>query len=235
MAMSWDDEGILNFGVYSKPNCQTKYLNAESCHPHMTKVAISRGVAIRHATLTTRKADNESKSLSELYPDAHKALLAAGLIKEGGRLPKLGRLLANREAEKAASTAREEEMSKDRRSTFCIVRYSGEWRMPISKTLKRLKEKHQLGWLHVRICHRRHNNLQEMLLTDGQSKLMEHVQDLTSAQKYSCNCPSSHKVDGRCIYGDDTQCTLACTIYKVTCKWVTNPATVTIVANQHAR
>ena len=38
--MSYDSEDSLYFGTYSKPEFQTKYLNAGSCHTRMYKTVI---------------------------------------------------------------------------------------------------------------------------------------------------------------------------------------------------
>ena len=47
MEMSFDENQTLCFGIYTKPNFQSKYLNVGSCRPSACKKAIVRGVSIR--------------------------------------------------------------------------------------------------------------------------------------------------------------------------------------------
>ena len=53
MEMSFDENQTLCFGVHTKPNFQSKYLNIGCCHPTACKKAIVRGGSIRTAGLTT--------------------------------------------------------------------------------------------------------------------------------------------------------------------------------------
>ncbi len=149
--MSYDAENSIYFGAYSKPEYQTKYLDSGSCHTRMCKKAIPRGVAIRLSGLTTRTPENENESLSDLYPKTHKALAAARLIKGDDKLPKLGRILDERDIELLESQAKREEWSKDKRNTYVIMEYEGNWRVPVRKTIDRLKEKYGLSWLRHRM------------------------------------------------------------------------------------
>ena len=71
--MNWNESGELVFGVYRKPNQVLKYLNKGSSHTEACMAAIPYGVAGRLAKLTTRNAENETKSLSKLYPDHHES------------------------------------------------------------------------------------------------------------------------------------------------------------------
>ena len=49
---------------------------------------------------------------------------------------------------------------------YLMSRYSGNWRTPLHKTAKKLRDKHNLKWLRVRMINKRHQNLKEMLLGD---------------------------------------------------------------------
>ena len=61
--------------------------------------AIPKSVAISKGCLTTRTAENENTSISDIYPKVHDALIQAGLLKGDEKLPKLGRLLDKRTEE----------------------------------------------------------------------------------------------------------------------------------------
>jgi len=78
---------------------------------------------------------------------------------------------------------RKDERSKDKRNTFLLTRWSGHWRKPIHKTIKKLKEKRGLGWLHVRMVYKRHSNLKEMLLGDIQQKCMMGIETAEYVKK----------------------------------------------------
>ena len=91
-----NEDLTLCFECYSKPNFQFKYLSQSSVHTSTCKRAIPHGVGIRMASLTTRTEENEVKSILELYPKNHKALVAAGLVKASQQLPSLAKVLDDR-------------------------------------------------------------------------------------------------------------------------------------------
>ena len=91
--MSWNTEGMLKFGVYSKPNQTVKYLNIDSHHVSSQKSAVLFGVKLRLSALTTRMVENSEVSLSNLYPINHEALLVAGQLKPGSKMRTLGTIL----------------------------------------------------------------------------------------------------------------------------------------------
>ena len=66
MEMFHDDNKNISLGVFTKTNCKSKYLNNGTSHPKACKKAVTRGVSICLAGLTTRPAQNEKKSLSKL-------------------------------------------------------------------------------------------------------------------------------------------------------------------------
>ena len=160
---------------------------------------------------------NQNKSLSVIYPSVHKALQAVGHLSGDSKLPQLGKVLSNQEREQIEAEVRKDERSKDKRNTYLLTRWSGHWRKPIHKTMKNLKEKRGLGWLHVSMVYKRHNNLKEMLLGDIQQKCMMGIKTaeyVKKTRKKKCSC--RHKVDGRCLYREE--CETAGAIYKITCK-----------------
>ena len=135
------------FEVYTKPNFQQKYLNVESTHTDACNKAITHGVGIRIASLTTRTKENENKSLSKLCPQVDESLKTAGLLKQDQQLPTLGKkILDSREREIVEAQLARAERKKDRRNVYLLTKYSGQWRTPIHKTIKRLKKKHGGQW-----------------------------------------------------------------------------------------
>ena len=124
MEMRFDGNQDLCFGVYTKPNYQTKYLNIGSTHLSDYKRAITRGVSIRTAGLTTKTAQNSATSMSIIYPKIHAALQQAGYLKDS-QLPKLGKIISTRERERMEAEMRKEERDKDNRSTYLFARCSG--------------------------------------------------------------------------------------------------------------
>ena len=140
--LGWDEEQTLCFECYSKPNFQFKYLNQSSVHTPTCKRAIPHGVGIRMAGLTRKTEENEVKSLSELYPENHKALVAAGLVKASQQLPSLAKVLDDRAKNSEAKQLQKEKRKKDKRTTYILTRFSGNWRYSIHKTINLLKTKY---------------------------------------------------------------------------------------------
>jgi hypothetical protein len=82
--LSWDNKGRLYFSVYKNPGELVKYLNHDSHHHRSHKTAgVLSGVKLHLAHLTTKTADNLTKSISDKYPDKHDALRVAGQLKTG--------------------------------------------------------------------------------------------------------------------------------------------------------
>ena len=116
-------------------------------------------------------------------------------------LPKLGKILPNREREIMKANSKKEELKKDRRNTYVLSRYSGNWHTPIHKTIKKLKDKRGLGWLRARMVNKCHQNLKEMLLGDITHKCMRNIAEfeyMKRTQIKKCNCRSTYKPSGRC-------------------------------------
>jgi hypothetical protein len=97
MEMSWNEEGILKFGVHMKPNQQLKYLNTGSAHTPGCFKAITTGVCYRLTKLTTVDENNEDMKLDEIYPNHVGALNKADLLKNF-KAPTLGAKAAEIEA-----------------------------------------------------------------------------------------------------------------------------------------
>jgi len=172
MEMRFDGNQDLYFGVYTKLNIQSKYLNVGNPHTTTCKKAIPRGVCICTVELTTMTAQNQNKSISVIYPSVHEALQVVGNLSGDSKLPKLGTILSNRKTEQMEAEVKKDERSKDKHNTNLLTRWSGHWQKPIHKTTKKLKKKRELGWLCVRMVYKCPNNLKEFLLGDIQQKCM---------------------------------------------------------------
>ena len=142
--MSYDENQELEFGVHTKPGSKTRYLNTGSSHTMACKKAVPRGISIHLAGLTSRKAEHENRSLSDLYPKIHTALKKAGYLRNN-KLTKLGEILDKRDMDMAEYSIQQEEWSKDKRSVSAMESFSGHWRTPLHKTLQMLKENTKLA------------------------------------------------------------------------------------------
>jgi hypothetical protein len=76
----------LRFNVYKNPGKLIKYLNTNSHHHRNHKTAVLQGVELRLAMLATVSDKNKNLSLSDIYPDKHKALSIAGQIKTSEKM-----------------------------------------------------------------------------------------------------------------------------------------------------
>eukprot|EP00984_Skeletonema_dohrnii_P023783 scaffold12871_cov72-Skeletonema_dohrnii-CCMP3373.AAC.1 len=88
LEMYWRNED-LQFRVHVKENQALKYLNRGSNHTNATFKAIPMGVCRRLVSLTSVNADNENKTIDELYPEHFNALRRANLISEKDTFPTL--------------------------------------------------------------------------------------------------------------------------------------------------
>ena len=219
MQMEFDENQNqeLCFGVYTKPGFQS---NVNSCHPSNCKKAIVKGVSIRLSGLTTRKTQDENKSLSHHYPNFHANLKKAGHLRGDAQLPKLSTILDSRERERAEAEMERADWKKDsKRTIYLIKKYDGDWRSPVHKLIQKLRLKYDLKWLRVRMTHKRHMNLKEMLLGDITKKIMQGIDDyeyVKKTKKGKCNCRSTHKPNGECLYKEE--CETKAVIYKISCK-----------------
>ena len=69
------------------------------------------------------------------------------------------------------------------------------------------------------MTHKRHMNLKEMLLGDITKKIMQGIDDyeyVKKTKKGKCNCRSTHKPNGECLYKEE--CETKAVIYKISCK-----------------
>ena len=63
---------------------------------------------------------------------------------------------------------------RDNRTIYILETENGKWRrIPLHAVIKKLAKKYKLGWLRVRTSKKRHINIDEMLVADISSKLMD--------------------------------------------------------------
>ena len=79
MKMSWSPERGLQFKVFGKKGQQLKYVGNGSTHTPGTLQAISSGLLIYLAKLTSRKPIFNSERVEKVYPNHVKYLCKAGL------------------------------------------------------------------------------------------------------------------------------------------------------------
>ena len=197
-----------------KPNQQLKCLNQGSAHTPKCFKAIPQGVCQRLAKLTTVTEKNANKTLKEIYPDHFKALETAKLVTDS--IPTLKQEIQKREASLNRKTSAKKTKQKERdrkRATYFCVGYSKVWKTPIHKTIKELKDKHNLKWLRVNMSYHRFTNLREVLQGDLQGKIMHGIESEQFMDE-PCNCHGNKT--GKCNY--DHMCRHRLIIYENTCK-----------------
>ena len=97
---------------------------------------------------------------------------------------------------------------------FCIG-YSDVWGTPISKRLKRLRDKHGLTWLRNSMSFHKFTNLGQKFNSDLTKKVMNGVYDET-LQDRKCNCYAPSRMpNGDCYYGG--QCRRSMVVYEHEC------------------
>jgi hypothetical protein len=204
--------------MYRKSGKLGKYLNHNSHHHRLHKMAVLSGMELHLALLTTRTPTNEDLSLPKIYPEKHNALQLAEQIKFGQKMRMLKVVL---EDESSSGPARLEKKSRaaDKRDSLLVVKYAnlGSNHRPIIQIIKHLRNECKLKWLRPRVIYSRHANLQEKLLGDLQQKVMCGVVDADFDQ-CPCNCPRNYKVNGECAYsGEQYSCRTAVIVYKISC------------------
>jgi hypothetical protein len=142
----WNPQGNLEFTFCRKDGQQLKHLDSDITHlPHCFR-AITSGALQRLANLTTKNEQSNSKSMRDSHPDHLKALNKAART-DPKDIPTLQQVLSKigvaKKEEKKKKTRDDE---PNRNVCFCIG-YSTFWDEPIHKTLKALRNKHNLKWL----------------------------------------------------------------------------------------
>ena len=99
------------------------------------------------------------------------------------------------------------------RQTFFCIGISNVWTKPISLSLKKLRNEHELKWLRPSISYHKFSNLCEKFSSDVTTKLMRGIKDLEEMD-CSCNCNRmSLKANGTCLYGG--KCRKGTIVYKL--------------------
>ena len=139
------------FKVYVKPNQKLKYLNLGSAHTPSCYKAITSGIIKWLVKLITVTEENRDVSIDVLYPK-HAAALEVAKLSPAEGFPKLGDAV-----EKAQNTnvEKKEKSRGNNRQTYFCEGASTFWKVPIHKTLKKLRNKHGLKWLCISMSYHR--------------------------------------------------------------------------------
>ena len=207
--MFWKNSSLV-FEVYVKPNQKLKYLNLGSAHTPSCYNAITSGVIKRLAKLTTVTEENRDVTMDVLYPKHVSALEVAKLSPVEG-FPKLVDAV-----EKAQDANKKKKKSRGiERQTYFCVGVSTFWKVPIHKTLMKLRNKHGLKWLRISMSYHRFSNLRDIFQGDLSRKLLANITSLEFMDE-KCNCQkSSLREGGVCMFGG--KCRQKMVVYKAIC------------------
>ena len=214
MELYWPRQGALQFHVHIKPNQVIKYLNAGSTHTASVFKAVPHGVINRLAKLTSITNRKKNTTIDELYPDHAAALEVAGLSPD--EYPTIHSVQDEQQTTAEERKKAKEKKRKNRyRSVFFCIGHSKGWEHPIHRTLKRLRNNHNLKWLRISMSYYRFPNLSEMLQGDLSRKLLDGVESLDFIDR-ECNCRTGATPgQGLCPYRGN--CRKSVIVYKVTC------------------
>ena len=81
--------------------------------------------------------------------------------------------------------------------------------------IKKLCDRYGLKWLRVRMAHKRHQNICEIVQANLSNKLAQILQSIDFKNR-NCNCNTASLVHGQCPYKSD--CRRACIIYDTKCR-----------------
>ena len=98
---------------------------------------------------------------------------------------------------------------------FCI-KYSKILGTPISKRLKRLRNKYNLTWLKISISYSRYTNLAKKFNSDLTNKVIKNIVDYNKMDR-PCNCDKRYlKKDQTCLF--EGFCQRSTVVYKLKCQ-----------------
>ena len=107
------------------------------------------------------------------------------------------------------------EHDKARTTWFCIG-YSSVWGVPISKRLKRLRDKYNLSWLRNSMSYHKFSNLGEKFNGDLNKKVMKDVIDFNLRDR-ECNCDTRTLTASKeCLF--EGKCRRSMVVYELYCK-----------------
>eukprot|EP00957_Ditylum_brightwellii_P109615 8360523-Ditylum_brightwellii.AAC.1 len=116
MAMTWDDNKQLNFGVSRKPKQVLKYVDTSSTHRSTVFKSITSGVLTCITQLTSKSTALQNLKFDQVYPEHVEALHDAGVALR--EFPTIGKL---QDLEDEKCQQHEEENSnkqKDQQTTY---------------------------------------------------------------------------------------------------------------------
>ena len=185
MALKWNQENELTFGVHIKPNQQ---IQKGSMHTKACLEAIPEGVFNRLGKLTTITEATKNLPVDRIYPRHVHKLQQAQLINQEA-MPTIEdiRKLAETKAGQDHQQEKRESQRKREKKIFFVVSYSRAWTTPIHQIIKEEKKKFELEWISVSIEHTRFSNLREILQHDLTNKVNQYVKSLDFMNR-DCNC-----------------------------------------------
>ena len=150
-------------------------------------------------------------NIDERYQGHFKAISKAGLA------PKifltLKEIRKKEDASKLSNNAKREKRSGGReRNTYFCIGFSKIWWEKIYNIIKKLRDYNGIIWLRLRMSYHRSPNLGELSQGDLVSKIRRDLASKDFLDR-ECNCNTTTKVNGRCVYGGE--CLICCVIYKV--------------------
>lgn len=122
---------------------------------------------------------------------------------------------ANNRSESEEAKAKHKRERDRNRSVFFCIGQSKIWGEPISKRIKRLRNKYGLTWLRVSMSFHKYTSLGQKFNSDLNVKVMDGIIDGDLPDR-ECKCQArSKKDDGQCFYDGD--CKKSMIVYEHTC------------------
>ena len=173
-----NSDGSIHFVATRKENQLVKYVSSSSNHTQTVLKAIRLGVLERLAKLTSPLEAKLKQSIVDLYPVNVKALVNAGLI-ENNKIPTLIDVLndMNNPACLEAKIERENDY-KDKRNIFFSLAGSKLWPTSVWKLIKKIRDKHDLQRLRIRMSYHTFPNFGQLLQADLIKKLNKGIYSL---------------------------------------------------------
>ena len=122
---------------------------------------------------------------------------------------------ANNQSESEAAKAKHKKERDRNRSVFFCIGQSKIWGIPISKRIKRLRNKYGLTWLRTSMSFHKFPSLGQKFNSDLNNKVMDGIIDGDLPDR-KCNCNVKSKTEeGTCFYGG--KCRKQMVVYENEC------------------
>lgn len=216
LGLKGNRDGSLEFIATNKEGQLIKYVSSSSDHTIQVLKAIPLGVLECLAKLTSFNAANKYKLMQDLYPMHTDALVKAGLL-EKDKIPTLNQVIEGMLKPSRIEAMRERERDyRNKRNIFFSIPASKLWPTSIWKVIMKLRNKHNVRWLRIRMSYTTHMNFLRYLQGDLKTKMNKGWHSLDYMSRL-CNCNKRILTDdGNCLY--DGKCRNNCIVYKVICK-----------------